>query len=256
LQPVVGRKLKDGTNRLQLIAGFTRVNAARLIREGYIYTDVDGTEKEYKDPNFQIQVRLWEGSDAEALRANIVENNERNNTSPIDDAHNHRKLREQYGYSDTDIQRLYNYASVASVTRLRGLLSLDEKIQSLVHEGVMSVDGALASLKLDAKERNKVVRDATKANGKVNTATIKAAVRDKIINDANKPTDADASANGIPDPVSTPRRSMKEVRAFFADMTSEANGEKVSGLATAIIRFINGEIQAKDCEKAISKVCK
>ena len=71
LQPVLARKLSDGTNRIQLIAGFTRVNAARLIRHGYRYVDDDGNEQEHCDPDFPIQVKLWQGNDEEALRAFI-----------------------------------------------------------------------------------------------------------------------------------------------------------------------------------------
>ena len=143
----------DVKNVPVLNSGFTRTAAARLLRDGFVVPD--GFEEEVvteageshippvqagqfiQRADFQLQVRHVKCNDTDALVRNIVENNDRDDTSDIDDAHNHERLRRDCGWTNAEIARLYNYGSGGQnkVSRLSRLLELPEPIQLRIHLG-------------------------------------------------------------------------------------------------------------------------
>lgn len=183
LQPIECRRQTIGTikNKLVATSGFTRANAVRLIRQGF--TGTDGVDR--LDPKFCIKVIVRECSDEAAFIHNIVENNHRNATSDIDDAHNQERMRDRYGKSDSEIAKLYQYPSSNKVGRLRKLLQLDESEQLLVHRGLLSTAAALDLLDLDPDQRKAVIAQCQQGDEttKINGAKIQDAVRDVILND-------------------------------------------------------------------------
>ncbi len=242
-QPVACRRV-DG-KRVKLHAGFTRANAARLIRSGF--TDDQG--KHRQDAEFKLKCVIVECNDAEAFVANVVENAHRKNTSPIDDALNQRRLREQHGKEDAEIARLYR-CSVGKVLGLRNLLDLDADIQDRVHNGEMTVEGALTVKKLPAKQRKEAVEKAT-TNGHVSTAAIKSQVREEHLRDADdKPA---APSEKSTEKSKTVSRTLKDVRDFFGDLANDAD-EKQAEFAKKLLTWIRGECTDKVLHNALDKL--
>jgi ParB-like chromosome segregation protein Spo0J len=176
LQPIKCRKTPDG--QVEAVLGFTRLKAARLIRQGYTIPGEGGSVVERINPEFKIQFTLTSCNEQEALLQNIEENRARNATSPIDDAHNHRRLREQYGYKDVEIARLYK-CSPSRVSQLSKLLTLDERTQRLVHSGALPLIGALDLVGLGEQDRAKVIeRVKPEDTESIKAADVRRAVRE------------------------------------------------------------------------------
>jgi ParB-like chromosome segregation protein Spo0J len=235
LQPVQCRRIED--NRLQLVLGFTRTAAARLIRDGF--TDSDGVF--HQDESFALQVKIVDGNDEESLIRNIVENAIRNETSAIDDAHNQNRLRERYGKSDVEIAKIYGYPSSVKVGRLRKLLGLEKPLQVLVHEG-LAVQAALDLLELPAEKRAEFIAEAEKG-GPINGATVRAQVRDHHLNDDGKEDDGAGAGAVVAEPVKAAKPlSIKEIRTF---LTGQIEGDKqpdaVKAFYTVLLAFVNGK---------------
>ncbi len=236
LQPVQCRRIDD--NRLQLVLGFTRTAAARLIRDGF--TDSDGVF--HQDAEFALQVKIVDGNDEESLIRNIVENAIRNETSAIDDAHNQNRLRERYGKSDVEIAKIYGYPSSVKVGRLRKLLALEKPLQVLVHEG-LAVQAALDLLELPAEKRAEFIAEAEKGGGPINGATVRAQVREHHLSDdgANAESDAGAVVAEVATKAAKPL-SIKEIRNF---LTGQIEGDKqpdaVKAFYTVLLGFVNGK---------------
>ncbi len=240
-QPVECRRIEG--NRLQLTLGFTRVAAARLIREGF----EGGTDK-----NFKIKVVLTDANDDLAFQHNVVENAHRNQTSSIDDAFNQARLRDRNGMSDTDIAKLYR-CSPATVGNLRKLLGLDKKIQTQIHEGKMSVIAGLDLLELPDDKRQAAVADAVKDNGKVSGAEVRKKVREHILSDDNQPPRPAASRINEPKPKKSKARSIKEIKDFFEAKREATKDKAHKELCTVLLLWINGLRTDESLDEAIFK---
>ncbi len=131
LQPVVVRALEGG---FQLIIGERRVRAARMA----------GLEK---IPAILVDI----SNDRELLELALVENLQREDLSPIDEARAYQRLVEDCGLTQKEISEKVgkDRASVANVLRL---LKLPEEIQSLVARGQLSGGHARALLALDGSK--------------------------------------------------------------------------------------------------------
>jgi ParB-like chromosome segregation protein Spo0J len=189
-QPVECRRVKD--NKLQLVAGFTRMAASRLIRDGFL--DQYGAERQ--DKAWMLKCVVVDANDEESFCHNLVENEHRNNTSEIDDAHNHRTLRDVYGYDDTRIKALYGYRDPNKIGRLRRLLELPASVQAKIHAGEMGVQAGLDLLELPEDEREGAIAVATNAEGNVNGAAIKDQIRSWHLRDEPGTGDKDATGAG------------------------------------------------------------
>lgn len=191
--PVQARKIEQ--NRLQLVSGFTRTAAARLIREGF--TDLEGVFR--KDEKFMLKTLLVDANEEKALIDNIIENAHRNDTSPIDDAFNQARLRDQYGKNDTEIAKLYQCSPI-KVGRLRKLLSLSEDVQRRIHDGKMSVSAGLDLLDIPEDKRAEVIATAvSKDNGSVDSSEVRNQVREHILRDQGE-----GEGDGVELPDGTP----------------------------------------------------
>lgn len=192
--PVECRKIAD--HKLQLTLGFTRTAAIRLIRTGF--TDLEGVVHP-ADPNFRLKVVITDTNDDAAFIRNIVENAHRNQTSAMDDAFNQQRLRDKYAKTDAEIARLYQYKGQGMVTRLKKLLGLDSRFQDMVHEGTLSINGAIELLDLPPEDRDAALKAATnEESGKVNATDLRAQVRDRILADQDA-ADGDGSVIMPPD---------------------------------------------------------
>lgn len=258
-QAVQCRKLSP-SGKLQLVLGFTRTAAVRLIRDGFD-VEIDGESVHRQDKNALLKVTVVDCNDPEAFIRNVVENAHRNETSPIDDAFNQRRLREQYGMADAEIAKLYRYNSGASkVSRLKGLLDLAPEHQELVHTGKMPVDSALELRKLPEAERNGVVTAATEGSTKVNSAIVRKVIREKVLRD--DPAD-EPSSNGehvgpaIKAPPTAKPLTVGEIRGFWEgvrDDEGEDFSDEEKKFARTVIEWMAGRRTEKTLYAALAKL--
>ena len=125
IQPITVRKLDDGY--YQIIAGERRWRAARA---------AGLTE---------IPVRVVEADDRRAMVLALVENLQREDLNPIEEAKGYRTLMREYGLTQEDAAAAVGRSRPAVANALR-LLSLSDEAQRLVEEGALSAGHARALL--------------------------------------------------------------------------------------------------------------
>jgi ParB/RepB/Spo0J family partition protein len=214
LQPVQVRRVAD--NRVQLVMGYRR------------HAAVVEFNKVHPDKPMKLKAIVVTINAEEAFRRNIVENRERQETTPIDDAFNQRRLRDDYGWTDTKIAEFYALTA-PYVGVLRKLLTLPTETQKLVHARQLSVKAAAALTELSPEEQQKAIEPAqpdatpmkTDLAEKMSSRVVKA-VRVARIEKGGKQA-----------------RSLAEVRKFFEGMNENP---PVKALAGMMLEFIQGRL--------------
>ena len=123
IQPILVRKLESGY--YQIIAGERRWRASRL---------AGLTE---------IPVRIIEADDRRTAELALVENLQREDLNPIEEAKGYRTLMEDYGLSQEEAARSVGRSRPAVANALR-LLSLSPQVMELVEKGELSAGHARA----------------------------------------------------------------------------------------------------------------
>ncbi len=128
LQPVVVRP-KDGG--FELIAGERRLRAVQQL--GWR----------------QIPAVVKEVDDRTLLTLALIENLQRNDLSPIDEAQGYQRLQDEFGIAAAEIARLTgrNRSTIANLLRL---LKLPDDVREMVHSGRLSEGHGRALLALDS----------------------------------------------------------------------------------------------------------
>jgi ParB/RepB/Spo0J family partition protein len=236
LQPVVVRKINE--HKVQLVAGYCRYGAAVEYN------------KRHPDKPMLLKCVLSNMNEEEAFQANIVENRERVETSPVDDAFNQRRLRDKFQWSDTKIAEFYK-CHQSYVSQLKKLLMLETKYQMMVHNKTFALTAALALADLSPSEREAAIAkgstvETTTATGEVVTTTttpttesVTKAVREKKIEQGKSQA-----------------RSLKEVKEFFEGITGPAENPEVKKLAENVLDFIKGKITEKAMTMRLNKMFK
>lgn len=150
-QQAVQVRAVPGTDEYEGIFGNTRIRAGQLIANGY----TDGQGKEVKaDPGFRLRAEVIECTDEEALVNNLIENEFRNEVSPIDRMENYELLRTQHDMTDAAICRMMG-RDPAEVSRLKKLAILPEYMRTAIHTGKMTLAaGYLLAGAKDVSEAN------------------------------------------------------------------------------------------------------
>jgi ParB family chromosome partitioning protein len=125
IQPIVVRKLDAGF--YQIIAGERRWRAAR---------EAGLTE---------VPVRLLEADDRRAMELALVENLQREDLNPIEEARGFKQLMDEYGLTQEEAAERVGKSRPAVANALR-LLGLAPKVLELVQEGLLSAGHARALL--------------------------------------------------------------------------------------------------------------
>jgi ParB family chromosome partitioning protein len=129
IQPLVVRRRG---NDFELIAGERRLRAA--VRAGFK----------------EVPVVVREAQDQEALHLALIENLQREDLNPIEEAVAYRSLQEEFGLSQEEIAQKVGKSRSAVANTVR-LLLLPKEIQSLVAEGKLAAGQARALLGLDGE---------------------------------------------------------------------------------------------------------
>ena len=118
IQPIIVRPVAD--NRFQIVAGERRWRAAQRAQL------------------HQIPAIIRDFSEAETLEIALVENIQREDLNPIEEAQAYRRLMSQFGHSQEALGRLVG-KSRSHIANLVRLLDLPESIQDLVMAGDLSM---------------------------------------------------------------------------------------------------------------------
>ena len=125
LQPLLVRPLLNGG--YQLVAGERRWRASRI---------AGLTE---------VPVVIKELTDAQVAELALVENVQREDLNPLEEANGYKELSEKYGYTQDEISSMVGRSRSAVANALR-LLSLPSEVQELVMKGELSTGHAKAIL--------------------------------------------------------------------------------------------------------------
>ncbi len=137
LQPILVRKDPKNANGFELIAGERRWRAAQ------------------KAQLHEIPAVVREFSDREALEAALVENLQRTDLSPIEEARAYARLMREFGHTQDRLADALG-KSRPYIANLVRLLGLPESIQALVEQGKLSAGHA--RLLLDSTEPDAIAR--------------------------------------------------------------------------------------------------
>ena len=143
LQPLIVRRTKTG---YELIAGERRLRAAKMLKMT------------------QVPAIIKDADNKDSLVLSIVENVQRQQLNPIEEAHAFKQLTSKFGFSQADIAKAVgkDRSSIANTIRL---LNLPKEIQGQVTENKISMGHARALLSLaDTKDQmvffEKIIRNS------------------------------------------------------------------------------------------------
>lgn len=142
IQPVVARKLDNGY--YQIIAGERRWRASRL---------AGLTE---------IPVRVIEADDRRTAELALVENLQREDLNPIEEAKGYKTLIEEYGLTQEETAKSVGRSRPAVTNALR-LLSLSANVMDMVEKGELSAGHARALVSVsDEKQQLELANEVVK----------------------------------------------------------------------------------------------
>lgn len=127
LQPILVRPIAGDDSRYEIIAGERRWRAAQ------------------KAQLHDVPVIVRELSDLEALQIAIVENVQRSDLTPLEEAEGYRRLIQEFSYTQDDLAKAVGKSRSHIANTLR-LLDLPERVRGLLHEGQLTAGHARALL--------------------------------------------------------------------------------------------------------------
>ncbi len=136
LQPLLVRPLPDGG--YQLVAGERRWRASRMAGL------------------FEVPVIIREMSDAETMQISMIENLQRENLNPVEEALGYQILRDEYGLTQDEIAKSVGKSRPVVANALR-LLSLPDGILDMLKDGKITTGHARALISIeDADEQVRI----------------------------------------------------------------------------------------------------
>lgn len=119
IQPIAIRPNKSGKSKYEIIAGERRWLAAQ--RAGL----------------HEIPVTILDLSDVESLEVAIVENIQRDDLNPVEEARGYKRLNEEFNYDHESISKLMS-KSRSHISNTLRLLSLPNDVIAMLEEGTLS----------------------------------------------------------------------------------------------------------------------
>lgn len=127
LQPLLVRRDPETTNSYELIAGERRWRAAQIV----------GLH--------EVPVVIRDLSDREALEIALIENIQRQDLTPLEEAEGYRRLMDEFEHTQEDLARAVG-KSRSHVANMMRLLALPDPVKSLVQDGSLTAGHARALL--------------------------------------------------------------------------------------------------------------
>lgn len=131
LQPILVRPLSTGG--YQIVAGERRWRAARMLGLS------------------EIPVTIRELSDIEAMQIAIIENLQREELNPVEEACGYAELIDKYGMTQEKVAQMVGRSRSTVANSVR-MLALPERVLKMVEEGTLSAGHAKALLGFDDEE--------------------------------------------------------------------------------------------------------
>jgi ParB family transcriptional regulator, chromosome partitioning protein len=165
IQPIVARALRGAPDTYEIIAGERRWRAAQ--RAGL----------------HDVPVVIVEATDAEALQLAIIENVQRTDLNPLEEAEGYRSLMRDFSHSQDDVARMVgkSRSHVANTLRLQ---TLPDRVREYIHSGRLSAGHARALVGhhdaerlaeeivargLNVRQVEEIARESGKGTGKQQT---------------------------------------------------------------------------------------
>ncbi len=131
LQPILVRPMESGG--YQIVAGERRWRAARML----------GLD--------EVPVNIKELSDVETMQIAIIENLQRENLNPVEEAAGYNELIENYGMTQEQVGKMVGKSRSAVANAVR-LLSLPQRVLKMLENGELSSGHAKALLGFEDEE--------------------------------------------------------------------------------------------------------
>lgn len=131
LQPILVRPMESGG--YQIVAGERRWRAARML----------GLD--------EVPVNIKELSDVETMQIAIIENLQRENLNPVEEASGYNELIENYGMTQEQVGKMVGKSRSAVANAVR-LLSLPQRVLKMLENGELSAGHAKALLGFEDEE--------------------------------------------------------------------------------------------------------
>lgn len=189
LQPILVRKVGD---YYQILAGERRWRACKSL----------GLE--------EVPVRFWEADNDKALELALIENIQRSDLNPIEEAYGYKRLMERRGMTQSEVAQTVSKGRSTIANALR-LLDLPEDAQQLLFEEKITAGHARAILSVDDAEGRKKLTEKLK-NEKLSVRETEALAR--LMNGREKAKDAGA-AKRMPAPPSF-KKAAKGLTRFLS----------------------------------------
>lgn len=210
VQPLI---VRERSGRLELIAGERRWRAAKLL--------------ELKE----VPVIVREADDRSVLELALIENLQRENLNPIEEALGYSQLLEQFQLTQEEIASKVGKSRAAVANALR-LLRLPEHVQAHVREGKLSTGHAKAILGLpDADFQSRAAEKILKGGLNVRQT-------ESLVAELQQTKPAKPNANGIPAPAPDPHVASLEDR-IRQRMGTKVHLKYASGRGSIDIAFFS-----------------
>ncbi len=133
LQPILVRRDPTQPDSFEIVAGERRWRAAQIAQL------------------HEVPIVIRELSDAETLQLAIIENVQREDLSPLEEADGYRQLMEEFSYTQEALASVIGKSRSHIANTLR-LLNLSEPVRELLTEGKLTAGHARALLNAEAPE--------------------------------------------------------------------------------------------------------
>ena len=133
LQPIIVRESAALSGTYEIIAGERRWRAAKMAGLS------------------EIPVVILEGDDLKAAQVSIIENIQRENLNPVEEALAYRTLMERFDLTQDQVSQQVG-KSRSNIANMMRLLDLPESVLDLLREGLISAGHARALLGLEREE--------------------------------------------------------------------------------------------------------
>lgn len=219
LQPILVRPLNTGG--YQIVAGERRWRAARML----------GLD--------EVPVNIRELSDMETMQIAIIENLQRENLNPVEEAAGYNELIENYGMTQDKVAKMVGRSRSAVANAVR-LLALPERVLKMLENGDISAGHGRALLGFDNDEELLIAMAVKASDGGLTVRQVEKA--------AQKYAESDEVL---------PEKSDKKIDNYFKEMELSLNerlGRKVrvdygKNKGALILEFYDKEDLAAIAEK-------
>ena len=174
IQPIIARPLRGAADAYEIIAGERRWRAAQ--RAGL----------------HEVPVVIIEATDAEALQLAIIENVQRADLNPLEEAQGYHALMDEFGNSQDEIAKIIGKSRSHVANTLR-LLKLPDSVKAHIHSGKLTAGHARM---LIGQANAEVMAEEIVARG-LNVRQVEAMAREQAHANANDQTNGRKSRRSI-----------------------------------------------------------